>query len=182
MKPETKAYQSAPEWTDFPDIELYMDQVISVLEKHLSPYYTEEKGVTPTMINNYVKQSLVPPPKGKRYDRGQVSRLFMICVLKSFMQLSDIASLLDRLALDRDEEALYALFSREMDAALSAVYGESVSAPSPADPTENVLHAALMAFASILYAGGVYRKAAAGWKDAPEQKKAEKKKEKKEKK
>ena len=150
--------------------------MISVLEKHLTPYFTEEKSITPTMINNYVKQSLLPAPRNKRYDRGQVTRLFMICVLKSFMQLSRIASLLDRLAQSRDDKALFALFSREMDAALNAVYGKDNACPEPEDPTENALHAALTAFASILYAGGVFREAAAQGEAAEAENKMKKEK------
>ena len=57
-----------PRWKELPEIDLYMDQVVSILEKYLSVFmeYEGEKIITPTMINNYVKQKVVDPPIKKR--------------------------------------------------------------------------------------------------------------------
>ncbi|MBR3837259.1 MAG: DUF1836 domain-containing protein [Clostridia bacterium] len=174
-----------PSWADFPDIELYMDQVISVLEKHLSPYF-EEKCITSTMINNYVKQKLIPPPQNKRYTRGQLARLFMICILKSFMQLSDIAALLDELCKPRSQEETYSLFSAELNEALLSVFGGAKPSQEAAAPVENALHTALTAFAAILYARQSFRRAEAelippATEETKEKKKKEDKSEKKKK-
>ncbi len=149
-----------PSWADFPDIELYMDQVISVLEKHLSPYF-EEKCITSTMINNYVKQKLISPPQNKRYTRGQLARLFMICILKSFMQLSDVSALLDELGKTRSEEETYSLFATNLEQSLLSVFGGAKPSQEPSAPVENALHTALTAFAAILYARQSFRRAAA---------------------
>ena len=53
-----------PRWHELPDIELYMDQVITLIEKYLSPLITLEKHtlLTSSMVNNYVKHGLIPAP------------------------------------------------------------------------------------------------------------------------
>ena len=63
----------APE--DLPSIELYMDQVTTFMDKYLSQNkrYEEDKTLTKTMINNYTKNNLLPPPEKKRYLKNVVS-------------------------------------------------------------------------------------------------------------
>ena len=51
-----------PRWDEFPAIELYMDQVLSILENSLSGFSHGERTITSSMINNYVKQKIVKPP------------------------------------------------------------------------------------------------------------------------
>ena len=49
-----------PRWEEIPDIDLYLDQTVTILEKYLESYVDEdEKIITKTMINNYVKQQLL---------------------------------------------------------------------------------------------------------------------------
>ena len=52
-----------PRWHEFPDIDLYMDQLVTILEKNLIVFEQiwGEKIITSTMINNYVKQKVVVP-------------------------------------------------------------------------------------------------------------------------
>lgn len=153
-----------PAWQDFPDIELYMDQVISVLDRALSPYSQEEKCITSTMINNYVKSKILLPPQNKRYHRAQLARLFMICLLKRFMQLSEIGRLLENLAARRSEEEVYSLFASELDLAMSVAYDRrEEDAPAPAGKTEEALRSALFAFAAMHRARTDYLAAEQSW-------------------
>lgn len=86
---------SLPEWEQLPDIELYMDQVMSFLEKRLEPLMVEDhKLVTSFMINNYVKGGVIQAPNQKRYSREQIASLFMICFVKQVISLKDIALIL----------------------------------------------------------------------------------------
>jgi len=87
-------YEPAP-WTLIPDLGLYMDQVITYIERQLEPLYGERaKGVlTPSMINNYVKSGLVNRPQGKKYYREQLALLMMIVALKPVASMDDIARL-----------------------------------------------------------------------------------------
>ena len=80
-----KSY-SLPLWSEFPDIELYMDQVISLLTKYLEIYYRAigtEKFITPSMINNYVKLKIIPSPEKKKYSRKHLA--YLIIVIYNFM-------------------------------------------------------------------------------------------------
>ena len=181
MEKIEKSFPKAPAWEDFPDIELYMDQVISVLERWLTPYFAEEKSITPTMINNYVKQKLLPPPQNKRYSKAQLSRLFMIGILKSFMQLSDLCALLDRLEQKEGDEALYRRFADILNRAVEGVFTSDPILDFPEDKNERTLYVSLVAVACIYRARREFRVAAEDWEpmEEKEQKEKEKKKEKK---
>lgn len=178
-----KAYR-APRWEDFPDIELYMDQVISVLEKHLSLFSSEgEKVITSTMINNYVKQKLIPPPENKRYGRKQLAFLYVVCILKKFMQLSRIRILLENLKEERTAEEAYLFFARQLDGALQLVFEKKMpEAEEIRDPAEDCVRSATAAFAVIVYSEAVFTEAESTWNKAQQDAKArEKEAEKKEK-
>ena len=55
-----------PRWSDLPEIDLYMDQVITYInEKLKDTYFYDEKFITKAMINNYVKTGIVHPPVKK---------------------------------------------------------------------------------------------------------------------
>ncbi|MDO5299185.1 MAG: DUF1836 domain-containing protein [Clostridia bacterium] len=82
-----------PRWEMLPDIGLYMDQVITLMERTFSP--TLPKGeITKSMVNNYVKVGLIPRPTGKKYDREHLAILMMIGVLKQALNMESIAQLL----------------------------------------------------------------------------------------
>ena len=63
-----------PAFEHLPDLDLYMDQVISYIEKKLDLFSVSEsdKVITSFMINNYVKAELVKPPVSKKYSREQI--------------------------------------------------------------------------------------------------------------
>lgn len=114
---------SLPSWSALPEIELYMDQVVSIVEKALSPLPEGEgKAVTPAMINNYVKQKALRPPEKKRYGRGHVSALLILCTLKRVLTVSEIKSLHELLLGSRSEEECYELFRAELHSALTRVF------------------------------------------------------------
>lgn len=95
-----------PSWDDFPDIELYMDQVISLIRKYLEIHCRAtgaEKLITPSMINNYVKLKIIPPPQKKKYSRIHLAYLIIICTLK---QSLDMATIQKILPLSPDEQCV----------------------------------------------------------------------------
>ncbi len=82
---------------EIPDIELYMDQVTSIMEERLRPgtrYPESDKILTKTMINNYAKNDLLPPPVKKKYSREHILLLIFIYYFKGFLSMSDINRLL----------------------------------------------------------------------------------------
>ena len=81
-----------PRWNELPEIELYIDQVICVLQNNLAIFLKEENTpvITPNMINNYVKQEVLMPPIKKKYSKTHLAYLFVICILKRLMSISEI--------------------------------------------------------------------------------------------
>lgn len=82
---------------DIPNIDLYMDQVLTFLEKELGTVReaTEDKAMTKTMVNNYTKNQLMPAPEKKKYSRDHMLNLIFIYYFKNFLGLKDIKSILD---------------------------------------------------------------------------------------
>ena len=85
-----------PRWNELPEIDLYLDQVVNYLEKYLTQYSAnkEDKIITKTMINNYVKQGIMPAPEKKKYSRAHIAYLIVICILKQVYSISDIGKLI----------------------------------------------------------------------------------------
>ena len=81
---------------DIPNIDLYMDQVTTFMEKHLSntKRFEDDKVLTKTMINNYTKNDLIPPPDKKKYSKEHVLLLTLIYYFKNIMSINDIKKLL----------------------------------------------------------------------------------------
>lgn len=85
---------------DIPGIDLYMDQVTTFMEQHLahSKRYPDDKVLTKTMINNYAKNDLLPPPVKKKYSREHMLMLIFIYYYKNLLSIGDIQTLMKPLA------------------------------------------------------------------------------------
>lgn len=82
---------------DIPNIDLYMDQVTTFMGEHLKSStrnLKEDKILTKTMINNYAKNDLLPPPVKKKYSRDHVMLLILIYYYKGILSIGDIQALL----------------------------------------------------------------------------------------
>ena len=82
---------------DIPNIDLYMDQVTTFMEEKLrktTRYPNEDKVLTKTMINNYAKNDLLPPPVRKKYSKDHLILLIFIYYFKNILSINDIQTLL----------------------------------------------------------------------------------------
>lgn len=82
---------------DIPNIDLYMDQVTTFMDKNFrktTRYPGDDKIMTKTMINNYAKNDLLPPPTKKKYSREHILVLIFIYYYKGILSISDIQALL----------------------------------------------------------------------------------------
>lgn len=82
---------------DIPNIDLYMDQVTTFMDKKLkntTRYPQEDKILTKTMINNYAKNDLLPPPLKKKYTKEHLLLLIFIYYYKGILSINDIQTLL----------------------------------------------------------------------------------------
>jgi len=84
---------------DIPNIDLYMDQVTTFMDEKLRSSVrkgeAEENILTKTMINNYAKNDLLPPPVKKKYSREHIMVLIFVYYFKSFLTINDIGTLLN---------------------------------------------------------------------------------------
>ena len=82
---------------DIPNIDLYMDQVTTFMDSQLatSKRHENDKILTKTMINNYAKNDLLPPPEKKKYSKEHVLTLIFIYYFKNILSISDIQSILN---------------------------------------------------------------------------------------
>ena len=81
---------------EIPNMNLYMDQVTTLMEEGLSSTkrYEDDKILTKTMINNYTKNNLLPPPDKKKYSKEHVLVLIFIYYFKNILSIKDIETLL----------------------------------------------------------------------------------------
>ena len=80
-----------------PNIDLYMDQITSFMDDQLemSKRREDDKLLTKTMINNYTKNDLLPPPIKKKYSKEHLLCLIFIYYLKNILSISDIHTVLN---------------------------------------------------------------------------------------
>ena len=142
-----------PRWEEIPDIDLYLDQTVTILEKYLESYIDkDEKIITKTMINNYVKQQLLEPPINKKYNRKHIATLFVICVLKQVYNITDISELI-KLALKKHSiEASYNKFCDELEKSIAIVFkGEDYVEDRIMNKEIYLLKNVVLSFANKLY-------------------------------
>ena len=98
-----------PDWESLPQLGLYMDQVILLLRQYLGPLSRgeEDKPITASIINNYVRLKVMPPPVKKKYSQVHLASLIIICVLKQSLSISDIQRMFPS---DHSEEAIRLLY------------------------------------------------------------------------
>ena len=85
-----------PAWNELPSIPLYMDQVIFYLKDSLRFFERDEETslLTSSMINNYVKNGVLPHPDKKKYGKEHLGALMAVCMLKQVLSIQDIKTLL----------------------------------------------------------------------------------------
>ena len=122
---ERLAQERPVSWEGFPDIPLYMDQLISYMPRQLIQW--ERDALTPAMVNNYIKDGLLPRAEGKRYSRTHLAYLTAICALKQVLSVREVGVLLSTGCTGEDPEGAYTHFCTVLDAAL----GEAAEALDP---------------------------------------------------
>jgi len=134
-----------PKWESLPDIDLYMDQVITYMEKQMNVFVNsdDDKIITPSMINNYVKYKQIPSPIKKKYSKEHLGYLLTICMLKQVLPINDISDLISTQRDKMEMSELYNSFCEVQDEALKAMTDRVQAAVSSADTSENQYEDAL---------------------------------------
>lgn len=81
---------------DIPNIDLYVDQILNLVADKQNQGSERHKGrqLTKTMINNYSKDGIITPVKGKKYSREQVVQILYVYSLKNTLSMGEIKRLL----------------------------------------------------------------------------------------
>ena len=120
-----------PDYERFPDIELYMEQVITYLDRSLSIFSTSsmDKQITSSMINNYVKGQVISAPISKKYSKEHLALLEETYALKHVLTINEIKQILDVKYKDGNNADAFNQFKR--------LYGEKLDEAS--QTTKNAL-------------------------------------------
>ena len=118
-----------PRWEELPAVDLYMEQVITLIHSNLGAFF-EQVGIQPitkNMINNYVKAKIVQAPVNKRYPRISVAMIIVVYILKSCYETEDVGKLI-RMGVDLEAgvELTYNRFCDAIENAVKAVFSGEV--------------------------------------------------------
>ncbi len=111
------------EWERLPDFDLYMDQVLTMMDRQLAIYgrNSDERLLTQAMVNNYTKDGLLPRASGKKYSRGHLALLSVLCSLKPVLSISDLSVLLENAREGNEDRELYEYFLKAQKESVSEV-------------------------------------------------------------
>lgn len=123
-----------PDWNSLPDLDLYMDQVMTYLERELSPLVVDgqEKMITTWMINNYVKGNLLSAPVQKKYSKEHLAYLFAICSIKQILSMSDISRLFTyQKEVTENNDIIYDFFRTTQAEMINSIASETIKKIEP---------------------------------------------------
>lgn len=163
-------------WENLPDISLYMDQLISYMPRQLIRF-GESENLTSAMVNNYIKDGLLPRAEGKRYGQTHLAYLTAICALKQVLSVREMKTLIRTGAEGKQPEGLYGYFCAELDAALRETAGALENCREKDDLARTALGLALRSYADKLACERILS-LLQGEDEAPEEKKQGKNKDK----
>lgn len=136
-----RAFSPTP-WALLPDLGLYMDQVVTYIQRECRGLYpAQDRIVTPAIVNNYVKFGLIGRPEGKKYGREQLAQLIVLVTLKGVATMDELKRLI---ALP--EGAQFEEFYSEFCKTIHAVCRDMENRLPFATPLECVAHAAAYRF------------------------------------
>lgn len=153
-----------PRWNELPTIDLYIDQVVSLLEQYLTGYIKSDNEkddtlITKTMINNYVKHNVLKPPVNKKYNREHLASLFVIFTLKQVYSINDIKKLIVLAINTSPIEQAYNRFCSELEKAIRIVFAEkNYIKNSKLSEEQYILRNVVQSFANKLYVQMIYLK------------------------
>lgn len=153
-----------PRWNELPNLDLYLDQLVCLLEQYLSNYIKnndeknkEEKIITKTMINNYVKHNIIKAPIKKKYSKEHIAYLFVVCILKQVYSINDIAELINLALKTVSIEKAYDQFCVELEKAINTTFaGEKYDVKNSITKEQYILQNVVQSFANKLYVKMLY--------------------------
>ncbi len=94
-------------WQEMPDFEIYSDQLLTIVNQQLAFFPLE---ITNSMINNYVKQKVMPLPVKKKYQKLHIARLIVLSLLKTAFSIDEIHRYLQSSPTENDYDRFCDIF------------------------------------------------------------------------
>ena len=125
-----------PPYRELPPVRLYMEQVLEYVNNVLRPLGEgERQTITSFMVNNYVKQGVVPAPRKKRYTRRHLGSLLFVCAFKRVFSIAQVKQIMGRIyASGVDLEWLYDATCSLLERSLAACFSEESDPMVMRDP------------------------------------------------
>lgn len=140
---------------ELPGLDLYMDQVITLIENGYAANQRtpDEKLLTKTMVQNYSKAGLVRPIKGKKYTPEHIVQMLVIYTLKRTLSISEIKQALDAFYAEGagDQTALAKSYEQALDRkeALAPLMASLFAAHNETDATTSERFSTLLTAAIL---------------------------------
>lgn len=144
-----------PIWNEIPDNGLYLNQTVKILEEYLKPFICnkDEKVITNTMINNYVKMGILEAPINKKYKREHIACLFVLCILKQVYSINEVKKLFS-LAFknNKTNKTAYKYFCTYLENSIISVFNhEDIPDLHSKSKSKYILKNVVISYASKLY-------------------------------
>lgn len=111
-----------PRWKDLPEIGFYMDQVCEYIHNFVDIFKDDTNIITPSMINNYVKLGLIPPPLKKKYTKEHIANVIVITIIKQVTTISEIRDAMDMQLLTHKGHLSFDVFCDELEASIRKIH------------------------------------------------------------
>ena len=135
-------------WEQLPDFPLYMDQVLSYMERQFIRFDGED-ALTAAMVNNYTKSGLVPRADGKKYNQEHLAYLTAVGILKHVLSTKDMDLLIREELQGRESvECGYNAFLESLNTALLETSNEIDRVPAEESVADRAFHFALLSYAA----------------------------------
>ena len=118
-----------PDYNGFPDIELYMDQVLDFLSRSKTSLRDDDR-LSSAMVNNYIKADVLPRARGKKYSREHLVYLSIILRLKQVLSVKDTGYLIKADKQKRTDEEFYESFRSMVDTCAKELSDKALNSDS----------------------------------------------------
>ena len=153
MQTEELINYRLPRYSELPEIELYMDQLLSYLKLHMLD--GEREVITNTMINNYVKHGIVKAPVKKKYKKYHIAYLLAVLFLKKVYSLDEINKLVNIQINSTDIVEAYDTFCDELEADIKSLVNKDETVKGKFEvtggDTNNLFRATILSVATRVY-------------------------------
>ncbi len=120
----TMSQVKLPKWDDLPDFPIYCDQMLQIMTEKIAFIHNgDEKHITKSMVNNYVKWGMMPKPVKKKYEKIHVVYIIVITILKQILPITKIKDGIQlQIALLGNEKAAYDSFCEAFEESMQRIF------------------------------------------------------------